>query len=220
MVLVNGRSLGVEHNGVFTSANVAPIPGGRLWPEAAAAWNAMRAAYIEAGGNPANFMPAGPASSARSNGQQVALKAEWTAKGHPEKAATPGTSAHGWGLAVDVLTRAAAAWIMAHGARFGWSWDEGRRVGEWWHFRYVGGFKPKTDALRGYPANEKRWIRELDKLRREHRGVDRQRVLVRALTEARKRVWHAAQAKAKGGDGKGWTSLRTRRYRSLLARTN
>jgi hypothetical protein len=27
-----------------------------------------------------------------------------------------------------------------HGGEFGWSHAEGQRVGEWWHYIYVGGF--------------------------------------------------------------------------------
>ena len=63
--IINGRALGVAQNGVFDDANTDAIPGGRLWPEAALTWNAMRAAYIAAGGSPASFVPRGAASSAR-----------------------------------------------------------------------------------------------------------------------------------------------------------
>lgn len=207
-VVVNGRMLGVEFNGVFTDANTDPIPGGRLWPEAAASWNAMRAAFIAAGGRPGDFVPAGPNSSARGRPAQDYF---WTHQ--PPPAARPYTSNHGWAIAVDVLTRAAAAFIMAHGARFGWSWDEGQRVGEWWHFRYVGGFKPARDPLRALTRTERRWVRELDTLRRERRDIGRRRVLVRELTKQRKGIWKAAQTG-------GWDKLRRReRYRILLSRT-
>lgn len=217
-VMVNGRRLGVETNGVFSDANTDPIPGGRLWPEAAAAWNDMRAAYITAGGHPADFVPAGPNSSARGLPFQRWAYDQYLHHGG-NVAAVPGTSNHGWGIAVDVLTKAAAAWMYSHAGKFGWSWDEGKRVGEWWHFRYVGGYKPKKDPLAGYPANEARWIRELDKLRREKKDTGRQRVLVRELRKSLARVERVAGPKSKGGDGKGWTALRKRRQRSLLART-
>jgi hypothetical protein len=39
------------------------------------------------------------------------------------------------------------------------------------------------------------------------------------MTQQRKRIWQAAQPPGAGGDGKGWTRLRRRRYASLLART-
>lgn len=212
-VFVNGRKLGVERNGIFDSSNTDPIPGGKLWTDAAAAWNAARAAFIEDGGNPWDFVPVGPAASARTYAQQVVLKNVWVRAGQPQKAAAPGTSNHGWGIAVDVKTQACAAWLMIHGAKFGWSHDEGARVGEWWHFRYVGGYKPKVDRLAHLTATERRWCRELDDLRRRRRDPQRQRVLVRELTQQRKRIYRDAQHG-------GWDKRnRRRRYRSLLART-
>lgn len=214
---VNGRSLGVARNGVFTDANTDPIPGGKLWPEAALTWNAMRAAYVAAGGHPDDFMPAGPVSSARPlSAQQHFWDAHARDPSQPV-AAVPGTSNHGWAIAVDVKTRAAAAWIMRNGAKYGWSHDEGARVGEWWHFRYVGASKAtlrklKRDPLAGFTASEKRWIHELDELRRLDRDLPRRRVLVRVMTEQRVRIWRAAEES-------GWTRARRRRYEALKRRT-
>lgn len=50
-------------------------------------------------------------------------------------AAFPGTSNHGIGKAIDLHGRA-QNWVRKNGEKFGWSWDEGRKVGEPWHFRY------------------------------------------------------------------------------------
>ncbi len=64
-------------------------------------------------------------------------RAGWTV------AAVPGTSNHGWGLAVDLagpLTSAGTAehaWTAAHAPLFGWEWT-GRGFGEPWHFDYSG----------------------------------------------------------------------------------
>lgn len=209
----NGRSLGVANNGVFTAANTDPIPGGRLWPEAALTWLAMRAAFVADGGAPDHFRPGGPASSARSISQQEHF---W--RSQPPPAARPGTSNHGWGIAVDVPFADAQAWIMRNGPKFGWSHDEGARVGEAWHYRYVG-VSPallrnlQRDPLAGYTTSEKRWIREFDALVRAGRGdSQRARILRRVMIEQRKRVWKTAQAG-------GWTAARKRRYASLKART-
>lgn len=210
---IGGRQLGVAANGVFSTGNTDPIAGGRLWTEAAGAWNAMRVAAIADGIEPGEFMPTGPASSARSIVQQRVLRAEWCARGQCGKAAVPGTSNHGWGIAVDVVSRRAAAWIMRHGQRYGWSWDEGRRVGEWWHFRYVGGYEAREHPLYGLHRYERRRVRELDRLRAEHHDVARRRVLVDELTKRRKRIWKTAQSE--GWDRKN----RRRRYRVLLSRT-
>lgn len=219
-VMIGGRELGVQSNGIFDTRNTDPIPGGKLWTEAALTWNAMRAAYIASGGSPANFMPAGPRSSARTLDAQQFF---WTHQ--PPPAAFPGTSNHGWGIAVDVLTRAAAAWIMRNGHRFGWSWDEGKRVGEWWHMRYVGASpsllrKLTRDPLAGFTTSEKRWVREYDRLLREHRDLKRRRVLRRVMKDQRSLIWRLAQPVSVGGDGKGWTKARKRRYEALKRRSS
>jgi peptidoglycan hydrolase-like protein with peptidoglycan-binding domain len=52
--------------------------------------------------------------------------------------ALPGTSNHGWGKAIDVFPKKAQDWIKQNGEKYGWSWAEGRSVGENWHFTYVG----------------------------------------------------------------------------------
>jgi hypothetical protein len=211
--IVNGRALGVARNGIFNAANTDPVPGGRLWPEAALTWNAMRSAFIADGGNPDHFRPGGPASSARSLAQQRHFYAN-----QPPPAAVPGRSNHGFGIAVDIPYADAQAWILRNGRAYGWTNDEGRRVGEAWHMGYVGASKAmlrklRRDPLAGYTASEKRWIREYDALRRAGRDPDRRRVLRIVMAQQRKRVWKAAQ------DTRGWTATRRRRYASLKART-
>lgn len=65
----------------------------------------------------------------------------------------------------------------------------------------------------GYTDAERRWIREYDDLVRARRDKDRRRVLRRAMTEQRKKIWAAAQKS-------GWDKAERRaRYKSLLART-
>lgn len=217
-ITINGRLLGVERNGVFTDANTHPISGGRLWPEAAATWNLMHAVYVAAGGHPTEFEPGGAASSARSVAQQVSLAQQWAARGQPWKAAPPGTSNHGWAIAVDCPAARAQAWLMTHCGEYGWSHDEGARVGEPWHFRYIGApagliRRLQRDPLAGYMASERRWIAEYDRLVSQNANPARRGVLRRVMTLQRKRLFKAAQDKA------GWTPTRRRRYASLLERT-
>jgi hypothetical protein len=207
-VLINGRMLGVQTNGLFTDDNTLAIPGGRLWSEAARSWRDMRTAAIEAGIPPAAFVPNGPASSARSVAQQRYFYAH-----RPPAAAVPGTSNHGWGLAVDVKTRVAAAWILSHGHKFGWSWDEGSRVGEWWHFRYVGGYRPRPLRFAHLTREERRWVLEYDRLRAHARDLQRRRVLRGVMRRRRKAIW--AEARRTGWDA----NRRRERYLTLLART-
>lgn len=94
--------------------------------------------------------------------------------GRGNVAAYPGTSNHGWGRAVDVASQTMAYYIRRYGARFGWSWAEGRRVGEWWHMTYVGGgevLKPKPSPYRFNTREERAWI---SKLLYHRRGMRRQ----------------------------------------------
>jgi hypothetical protein len=82
-------------------------------------------------------------STYRTYDQQVALK---LAK--PALAATPGTSTHGWALAVDLsggiqtFGSAQHNWMRANANRFGWfhpSWAQiGGSVPEPWHWEYAG----------------------------------------------------------------------------------
>jgi LAS superfamily LD-carboxypeptidase LdcB len=77
--------------------------------------------------------------------------------------ATPGTSNHGWGLAVDVALvvngkvvavyqSAAWTWLTRNAGRFGFSWEFGRTATqpggrEPWHIRYVAGDDIPADVL-------------------------------------------------------------------------
>lgn len=63
-------------------------------------------------------------------------------------AATPGTSNHGWGLAIDLaekkngktvsITGTCVAWLLANADKYGYSWEA---QSEPWHVRYVAGDK-------------------------------------------------------------------------------
>ena len=95
--------------------------------------------------------------------RQVATKERWTKKGKPKNAATPGTSTHGWGLAIDIDTgypteikgfkytkyKGGTAgfhgeiykWMFANAPKRGWwnpSWaQEGGSIPESWHFEVI-----------------------------------------------------------------------------------
>lgn len=188
-----------------------------LRKDSAAAWEALRQASLAERG--VDLYPLGGASAYRTFAQQVQMKREWTAKGQPQKAATPGTSNHGWGLAVDAGDANAAVaermWAALRdlGPRFGWSWDEGKRVGEPWHFRYVGGYRP--DPLVYLTERERRLVRELLALRRIARPTERQvrrrKAVWRWLRDQRKRIYREAQKT-------GWERANRRRRYELLRR--
>jgi hypothetical protein len=192
-----------------------------LRKDAAAAWEAMRRASLTERG--VDVYPLGGASAYRTFAQQVQMKGLWTARGQPQKAAVPGTSNHGLGLAVDVgdgnnaVSERMWASMRATGPRFGWSHDEGARVGEDWHFRYVGGFKP-PDPLQYLTDRERRLVRELLALRRlEHptpAQIRRRKSVWRWLRDQRKRIYHEAQQT-------GWDKAhRKRRYQLLRGLTH
>lgn len=128
----------MSSNGRLIASELSNIPGGRLRHDAAVAWNDMRDYIGRRHG--VWITPTGPNSSYRTYEAQLYF---WDLyrSGRGNVAAFPGTSNHGWGLAVDVATQQMAYYIRAYGRKFGWSWDEGQRVGEWWHFRYIGGYK-------------------------------------------------------------------------------
>ncbi len=65
------------------------------------------------------------------------LGQRWRKRSGVAIAAVPGTSNHGWGLAVDVSFSAPAlVWLKIHAHRFGWSWET---QSESWHLRYWAG---------------------------------------------------------------------------------
>lgn len=119
-------------NGRLPASALAAIPGGRLSKPAALRWNAM-CFYLRAHGR-AIPMPNGPLSSYRVFAGQVRLRREWCAKGHCENAAVPGTSDHGWGLAVDTNQGATVDSV----AQFGWHKRHSDAPWESWHRRWGG----------------------------------------------------------------------------------
>ena len=127
-------------NGRLGPADLAPIPGGQLANEAAAAWNA--------GPAKAGCRPLGPNSSYRNYAGQQYYWGLYTS-GRGNLAARPGTSNHGWGRAVDLAATWMRTWIDRNGAKYGWRKVEA--ASEWWHVNYVGGYRappPKPNPLR------------------------------------------------------------------------
>jgi LAS superfamily LD-carboxypeptidase LdcB len=114
--------------------------GMMLQPAAAAAFNRMSQAFSAAFGEPLCVT-----SSYRSYAKQVYLYATMPA-GY---AAVPGTSNHGWGLAVDLCGGIQVdyspqhEWLLNHAAEFSWfhpSWamPGGPGPHEPWHWEFAG----------------------------------------------------------------------------------
>lgn len=108
----------------------------RLRCDAAAAYTAMSAAYQAAFGSPLCIT-----DSYRSLDAQVDAHHR-----KPRITAIPGTSNHGWGLAVDLcgginrFGTAQTAWMAANAARYGWLHPDWAQAGgsnpEPWHWEY------------------------------------------------------------------------------------
>lgn len=117
----------------------AIIGGGRLRPDAAIAFNQMSQAYAQTFGRPICVT-----DSYRSYSSQVAVFRK-----RPAFAAVPGTSNHGWGLAVDlgcgIQTYGSPQyrWMTAHAGQFGWvhpAWAVHNPFEPWhWEFGHLGG---------------------------------------------------------------------------------
>lgn len=143
-------------NGKLKDSELADIPGGRLRKDAAAAWNAP------GGPGDAGLRPTGSKSSYRLYADQ-----QYFWEHQPPLAAYPGTSNHGWGLAVDLAEPWMRDWIDAHGAKYGWAKTEA--FSEWWHVTFVGGVSfPSFQSLK-HGDKGKRVLRFSRRLRFIHR---------------------------------------------------
>jgi len=130
-------------NGRISDDHLCPIGDGhRLRPDAAAAFLALDAAYQAAFGEPMMVT-----DSYRSLSAQRSLASE-----KPSLAAEPGTSEHGWGLAVDLgggvesYSSPRYKWLRANAPAFGWDNPTWARNGngreEPWHWEYDVSFVP------------------------------------------------------------------------------
>ncbi len=136
-----GRPVGGYANGAIPASALCPLryaSGHLLRADAAAAFNRLTEAAAAARGAPLCVT-----DSYRSYAGQVRLYRE-----KPDLAAIPGTSNHGWGVAVDLCggvqdyATSAYAWMKANAGRYGWihpAWAEpGGSRQEPWHWEYTG----------------------------------------------------------------------------------
>ena len=122
-------------NGKLPASALAPIAGGQLEHTAAAAWNAMN---VEARRNGVELRPTGSRSSYRPYADQQHFWNLYQA-GKGNLAARPGSSNHGWGLAVDVATQGMRSMIDRIGRKYGWAKAWSDAPSEWWHLKYRAG---------------------------------------------------------------------------------
>lgn len=158
--VVRPAVLAGQSNGLLPASILVDTPGVaggplvRLVTPAARAWRALTAAGERAGHD---LMATSVVDSYRPYAVQenvfrqryttayipgveakVWLGTTWYKRSGYASAAVPGTSNHGWGLAVDVAHASGVLldWLVAHAPAYGWSWE---LQSEPWHIRYCTG---------------------------------------------------------------------------------
>jgi LAS superfamily LD-carboxypeptidase LdcB len=123
-------ALAAYGNGKIPAVALSQVDGTghRLWAPAAESLGRLRADAAAAG------VTIGITDSYRSYESQVDVAARKGRYKNGGRAAVPGTSDHGWGMAVDLaLDDKAQSWMRANGARYGFVEDTPR---EPWHWAY------------------------------------------------------------------------------------
>jgi D-alanyl-D-alanine carboxypeptidase len=124
-------ALMVQGNGQIPTNQLSPVGQGghKLWGPAAASWQNLVSAAA------ADGISIRITDSYRSYEEQVDLAERKGLYKNGGLAAVPGTSPHGWGMAVDADVRDAATlqWLKVNGPRFGWVETTPR---EPWHWEF------------------------------------------------------------------------------------
>lgn len=145
----------MSDNGRLKNSELTNIAGGgRLRHDAADAWNAFDRYLREKHGTKLevtdSYRPLGkPGDYRRGVWSQWAAWERYQAGGN--LAARPGTSNHGWGLAVDV-PYGTQLLIKNYGKEFGWSKTWSDAPGEPWHFKWREGHYSAVDKYQSNPV--------------------------------------------------------------------
>jgi hypothetical protein len=166
----------MANNGRLPNSELTAIPGGRLRKDAAASWLAMRAYIGKKRG--VWICPTSVRTAYRPYADQEYFWKLYRS-GRGALAARPGTSNHGWGIAVDIPSPAMQAAVRECGHQFGWGIRGGRlrsdAPSEAWHCTYHPGnypaakqyqTKPKVHPYKALSDRERQWRDVLVKERR------------------------------------------------------
>ncbi len=139
-------------NGKLPAGDLSTIPGGRLRKDAAAAWLAMRRHIGKQ--QDVWICPTSTRTAYRTFAEQEHFWRVFQSGG--AIAAKPGTSNHGWGIAVDLPRADMQAAVRAHGHKFGWGIRGGQMSSdapsEAWHSMYhQGAFKAPAEPKHVHP---------------------------------------------------------------------
>lgn len=138
MAYANGR---LPESALASIPGSGPYGGPKLRKDAAAAYRALHAESMRRWGISMALHEGDVGRAYRSYPRQVLAK-----RIYGRNAATPGYSNHGWGLAVDLMTRQQRWVIDQIGAKYGFSKSWSDAQWEWWHIRYKPGvWKGQTE---------------------------------------------------------------------------
>lgn len=163
-------------NGQIPSQLLAPIPGtnaGLLKP-AALAYRAMHFRSLKVTGVSLHLIDGSIGRAYRNFARQVIARQFWCAQGKCGNAAEPGTSNHGLGTTVDLMTLEQRSAIDRVGEPFGFAkrWSDAPH--EWWHIRWQDmGWKPRPDPLRKLGKRQRAAAERLLFHRRERKAEGR-----------------------------------------------
>lgn len=142
--------LGAYANGQFPASAISPATGCTigLANSAAAAWNHVAVVVHEHTGY--WLQSNGSVSCYRTYSQQVDLRNQWCAQGACQNAAVPGTSNHGWGIAVDAPSTTVSMIHRYAGGLFGQGYGScSDAPWEGWHIKYCGGYSGPNPGAYG-----------------------------------------------------------------------
>lgn len=213
-------------NGRLPASQLKAIPGGRLRNDAAWSWLRLRARIAKETGSRVWICPTSSRTAYRTYAEQEFFWKLYIS-GHGPLAARPGTSNHGWGIAVDVPTVQMAQLINKYGASFGWQKKWSDAQSEWWHFKYAPehdqkkGEKPQLKPDAGYLTDrEAKSRRELLRLRRKAKqagGWDQiDPSNLKKASAAKQRIRAYRKGIKAAAQEHGWNKRwRAQRYRAL-----
>lgn len=142
--------LTLNGNGQLPSSSLSAATGCStgLANSAAAAWNHVAVIVHEHTGY--WLQSNGSASCYRTYQQQVELRNYWCSQGACQNAAVPGTSNHGWGLAVDAPPTTVSYIHAYSGGLFGQGYGScSDAPWESWHIKYCGGYSGPNPGAYG-----------------------------------------------------------------------
>lgn len=142
MAYANGR---IPESALARIPGSGPYGGPKLRADAARAYNALHEESLRRYGISMALDEGSVGRAYRSYPRQVLAKRIYGAD-----AAEPGTSNHGWGLAVDLMN-ARQRWVIDQiGHLYGFSKRWSDAAWEWWHIKYRPGTYPAVERARRF----------------------------------------------------------------------